>query len=301
MGGRLPRSLADGCPPPGHAARRPAYTRPGQRSSNSNGCGNRWKWPTLTHSVRPRRVRRVIGWWTCPNTASVGRCSSIASSSPGTVHLQPARHARRIAAGRAPAGRASTGCRPGPPTSTAAAKSSAERISGCQTPIRPAGTRRPGRDDPPATKPSRRPAISTDLARRGTGAGHRRPRSTPRRRRRCPGSAARPAPTARKHLPVAAPTPRRSGCRPGPAMPAHRPRLSSRSAGNRRPSGRDELAAPVRSPKTRPRMPGRRVVVVDVVEQVAEHHELFSVPGDVGETGDVAVDVGDERKPHGRR
>ena len=41
-----------------------------------------------------------------------------------------------------------------------------------------------------------------------------------------------------------------------------------------------------------------RVVIVDVVDQVAEHDELFGPPGDLAEARDVAVHVGDERDPH---
>ena len=45
-------------------------------------------------------------------------------------------------------------------------------------------------------------------------------------------------------------------------------------------------------------MPAGRVVVVDVVEQVAENDQLIDAAGDVGKAVDVAVDVGDEREAH---
>jgi hypothetical protein len=41
-----------------------------------------------------------------------------------------------------------------------------------------------------------------------------------------------------------------------------------------------------------------RVVIVDVVDQVAQHHELARLASHLAQAGDIAVDIGDELQAH---
>ena len=122
----------------------------------------RWKWPTLTHSVRPRRVRwpPAAGGRARRLPAPGGVVDGLQQARP--VHLQPARDDVVAQQRRVRAGRVSTARRPARAPATSRPNSSADRTSGRQTwSRRPPGT--PGLDAPPATNPSRRPANSSRL------------------------------------------------------------------------------------------------------------------------------------------
>ena len=151
---------------------------------------------------------------------------------------------------------------------------------------------------PPATKPSRRPASSTTSPSRY---GNRPPATSFHR------SATSTLPrVSRASGPTASTTSRYRAATTSVRVPTGSGTLSHSVAIEAaqplevagQPQG-DERLDPLGAEDPAEDAVGR-VVVVDVVDQVAEHDELFGPPGDLAKRVDVAVDIGDERDPHRR-
>ena len=226
----------------------------------------------------------------------MGRCSSIDSTRPGSEHLQPSRHHVVPQMRQSPGGTWEHSTSTGPTASTAAAKSSAERIERLPDAVRP--TERRTRPRRPTRHETYSSACDLDCFGVEVGqliAGH----LVPDRRDIDIAQGQQRVRTYRvEHFPV--PGRHHLGQRADRVRNA-RPQVRFSSRKRRKsPDSRNAMNSRTRSLAEHPTQnPGRRVVVVHIVDQVAEYHQLFNAAGDVREPGDVAVDVGDEREPHG--
>ena len=274
------RSAADGrfggCGQPRDPSRRQDRVTPSPQFDLER-CGKRWKWPTLTHSVRPRRVRRAIGWCTWPNTAQ-RRAGARRSPRAGPARTSPAGPApRRSAAAAIAAGCASTACRPARarrPRPVVVARTASAAAS--------TGDRRAEARSRAGDWPRRR---------RSPAAGRRS------RRPRRPGTAARPPATSFQMVGDVDVAQGQQGVRDRPRRSTSRYRAATTSV--RVPTGSGVLShrlAVELAQRRGSRRPARsamngwtrrcaedpaedaagRVVVVDVVQQVAEHDELLA-------------------------